>query len=277
MIRPVAMITVILGLVAATWTAQAAPLKPYQQAALEEILAAMDPQSRSMARPQLEQMLSMLGEAEVEMMLAAMAEQAASADGETASGATMEDTADAVASPDDLEFNRAQYEPAIRNAWAANRKFDDFVDATLAAHCPAAGTYAVWGQAWRYEVMALAPNWTRASNSADLDVQILGASYAPQDGRYRFDFSGVRSDFDPTAVAQAIEAACGEYRRIGDEFMATARAGMRGDDLPGGFELEQRSNAAAAAVLANLEQLLGAQAPGADGALFQALLNGERL
>jgi len=33
------------------------------------------------------------------------------------------------------------------------------------------------------EVMPPSPTWPTASNSADLDIQVFGSSYAPQNGR----------------------------------------------------------------------------------------------
>lgn len=264
---------VILILLPVAVILHAAELKPYQQDALERILDTMDAQTRAYARPQLEEMLAGMGEPEVQMVLTAMLQQAPDnppEDEETGA-------ADESASPEDLEYNRAQYEPALRDAWEASREFDTFVDAQLAKLCPAGNEFAVYGAGWRYEVAPMQPNWVRASDNADLDVEVLGSSYAPQDGRYRFDFSGVRNDFDKGAVVRAIQASCDEYRGIGAEFMAKAGAGMSGDMLPDGDELENAANARAFPLMSALGDTLQRLGPTGNAPILNALINGERL
>lgn len=251
--------------------AWAADLKPFQKAALERVLAALDPAVREMARPQLEQTFAAMNEDQIKLMLASMANN------ESDQEAPAEEEAPPQASAEDLAYNRAQYEPAIRKAWTAQKAFDDYVDARLAAECPKEGTYAVWGQAWRYEVMPLGANWQRASQNVDQEVQIIGASYAPQDGRYRFDFSDVRTDFDRSTVAAAITAACSEYKDVGQKFMAAARAGMSGDMLPNGNALENNANGKVSAISQKLTTVLQSQAPSGNGAIYHALMNGKRI
>src|SRR5690606_21099711 len=108
-----------------------------------------------------------------------------------------------------------------------------------------------------------------------LDVEIIGGSYAPQDGRYDFDFSAVRLDFDESAVERGIAAACSEYTQIGNAFMAAARRDADGDEVPpNGDKIQQDANAKASAVRSRLEALLQNEAPGGNHALFTALLNG---
>lgn len=251
-----------------------ANLKPFQQDALDKILATMDPQVRQMMRPQLEQTLSVLNESQVEMMLASMT--ADQTDTGAAEEEYVEDEAP-VASEEDLEFNRQQYEPVIRKSWQAQKQFDDFVDAELANTCPPAGKFAVFGSGWRNEIYPPSLTWTRASNGADLNVQIIGSSYAPQDGRYRFDFSEVRYSFDQTSVRQAIVSFCKNYEATGEAFMREAKSGMEDDFLPGGYELEQKYNGMMSKYVQQLESVLQAQAPEANNAIFMALLNGERI
>ncbi|MCG2583644.1 hypothetical protein [Massilia sp. TS11] len=55
-------------------SAQAASLTPYQQAALNKMLAQVPAEQRAMVRPQLEAMVSRLGKAEIDMMMAKMNE-----------------------------------------------------------------------------------------------------------------------------------------------------------------------------------------------------------
>lgn len=253
-----------------TGEAIAQTLQPFQQRVLDRMLETVEPEMRPILRAQLAPTLAALNEQQVTMMLEAMA----------ADGAPTEDILDALseaaASAEDLAHNRAQFEPMIRRAWAAGRAFDELVAAKLEELCPADGQFAVFGSAWRYEVYPLSPTWPKASNSADLDVEIIGASYAPQDGRYDFDFSAVRLDFDEAAVERGIAGACAEYAAIGSAFMAAARADSGEDDVPpNGERIARDANAQAGAVRSRLETLLTAQAPSGNNAIFTALLNGK--
>lgn len=270
-------ISVLLcGALAWASSAAASALEPYQQEALDAILANVEPEMHSMIRAQFEPMLAGMNPAQVEMLMAGMAE-AESADAAVEEGTFDEEMSPAEATPEDLAWNRAQYEPVIRALWEAQKAFDDFVATGIEEGCGAPGSYAVWGQAWRYELWPLDPNWPKASNSPDLDVEIIGGSYAAQDGRYRYDFSQVRTSFDRQAVGAAVASACAEYAALGQGFVADARARVVNDTLPGGDELEGTANNQAGVIRMRLEDVLQAEAPAANGALFQALLNGERV
>jgi hypothetical protein len=263
----------VIALLAVPAALTAAELKPYQQAALADILATMDAETREFARPQLEQMLAQMGEAEVEMMLTAMLQQAPDNPPEEDEAADLPEPA----APEDLAFNREQYEPALRDAWRASKEFDSFVDATLAAKCPGGDAFAVFGSGWRYEVAPMQPTWTRASNSADTEVQVIGSSYAPQDGRYRFDFSGARNDFDRSAVEGAIVDACKAYREIGAGFLAAARAHTEDELVSEGYELEQAANGEAFALMEELGKKLQALGPAGNAPILTALMSGTRV
>jgi hypothetical protein len=249
-------------------------LQPFQQEALDKILASMDPALRPMMRAQLAPTLAMLNEQQVSMMLDGLAADSARAE----TSGDEPGFADTAASAEDIAYNRAQFEPVIRTLWQAGKTFDDFVAARLLELCPRDGQFAVFGSGWRYEVYPLAPTWPKVSSNVDLEVDIIGASYAPQDGRYDFDFSAVRRSFDEAAVKRGIAAACTEYAQIGDAFMSAARADAGGRDLPpNGNRLEQEANANAGIVRARLESLLQAEAPSGNNALHLALLNGRRV
>ncbi len=264
-------IFLVLCLAVAGADISANELKPFQAEALERVLASSDPESRELMRAQMAPLLSMMDEAQVRQFMASYEATGEDLEGDGESG----DDTPRVAGPGDLEHNQAQWEPVVRSSWTAQKSFDDHVDVQMAVAC-AGGPYAVFGSGWRYELYPLSPNWPRASNSADLDVQIIGGSYAPSDGRYDFDFSEVKTDFDRAAVDRAIEEACGAYRGIGERFLATARPKVVNDDLPGGMDLEGAANAEAAPVRARLEEALKTLAPAGNGALFTALLNGKR-
>jgi hypothetical protein len=266
--RSVLVVYLLLALVPAL----ASNLQPFQQQALDKILATMDPQVRNMMRPQLEQTLSVLDAAQIEMMLAGMEAELTSSD-----DATQDDVVESVASAEDLAFNRAQYEPALRKAWAAQKAFDELADATLADACPKHGTYSVFGSAWRFEVLPLNPAWPRASADANMDIEILGASYAPQDGRYRFDFSSARDSFDKATLERTLRNACAAYAKVGDEFMRAAKSKISDQDLGEGPLLETNANAKAERIRSELEEQLKQIAPDSKNVILLAMLNGERV
>jgi hypothetical protein len=255
------------------YQASAQGLAPHQQQALDTMLATADPDTRALLQSQLAPTLALMDEFQVAAMLDAyMVEQ-------TADTETSIDDQDAAAmgSPEDIAYNRAQYEPAIRSAWQAQKSFDDFVTAALHEHCTAAEAYAVWGQAWRYELYPLDPNWPRASESADLDVEIIGSAYAPSDGRYRFDFSALPDTFDQLAVDAAIATACREYNQIGTEFVRDARSRIVNARLPDGETLMASANGHLEPVRRALEDALRHHAPAGTGALYQALISAQRI
>lgn len=263
--------------------AAAADLKPYQKDALDKIMEEIDPSARDMVRPQMEKTLSTLSEDQVRMMLQAM--QGRDADNESADTASADqddtddasDDEDATASPEDLAYNRAQYEPVIRQLWQAQKDFDDFVDAAMATDCPANGTYAVFGSGWRNEVSPLGPEWNRASPDIERDLQIIGGSYAPQDGRYKFDFSKVRMSFDKAKVAAAIKSDCDAYRTIGEAFMAKAKPLAAEEKLDAIQTLVNEAGQKREPIAEDLQAALRAQSPSQDGALYTALLNGQKI
>jgi hypothetical protein len=266
----------LCGALALAASVAASALEPYQKEALDTILANFEPEARPVVRAQFEPMLAGMNPAQVKMLMEGMAEAelgATAVEGEMPD----EEMSPAEASPEDLAWNRAQYEPVIRSLWAAQKAFDDFVVAGIAAGCGAQGSYAVWGHAWRYELWPLDPYWPRASDSPELDVGIIGGSYAARDGRYRYDFSQVRTSFDRQTVGAAVESACAQYAALGQKFVADARVRIVNDTLPGGSELEEAANSQAGVIRKRLEDVLQAEAPAANGALYQALLNGERI
>lgn len=251
----------------------AAELRPDQQEAVEKMLAQMEPSMREPFRTQIEQSVAMLTKEQVAALVASMESDGA---GE-AEAETYEEEEAPVLSPEDYAYNRKQFEPAIRKSWAAQKAFDDHVDAELAAKCPGRDQYAVFGSAVRYEVRQLAPNWPRASVSADTDVTVLAASYAPQDGRYDFDFSDVRTRYDAAAVDRAIAKACGDWTKLAAEFHAKASAQFKADDLDGAYKTEQQYGPKVTPIETELDAALNREAPAANNAVFMALMNGTRV
>lgn len=244
-------------------------LRPDQQAALDKIMATVDPSMREMVRPQIEQSIRYLNPEQVAMFVAAAA----------ASGSRQQESApepeEREATPEDLAYNRAQYEPAMRKHWQARKAFDDFVDAELEAKCPNRDKYAVYREAERYEMMPLSPQWQRASNNADLDVQVVGSAYAPKDGRYDFDFSKVKMTFNKDAVAKAIAKACADWTKEAAAFKQQAGALMSSDQSEAAFQLEQSAGAKVQPIADALTKALEAESPAGNynSAMTSALQN----
>ncbi len=247
--------------------AAAADLRPDQKAAVEKLLAGMEPSMREPFRAQIEQSVAMLNKEQVAALVASM--------GESAPAESEEEPA-AAASPEDLAYNRAQFEPAVRANWKAQKEFDTFVDGEMAAKCPDRHAYAVVDGPARYELRALSPNWPRASQNVETDVMVIAGSYAPQDGRYDFDFSEVRTAFDKGAVTAAVAKACAGWTREAAAFQAKVRGMVDAGNDQGAFDYERASYAKVDAIEAPLNAVLGEQAPSANYALFNALMNGRR-
>lgn len=254
---------------AAAFSASAAELRPDQKDLVEKMLAQMEPSMREPFREQFEQSVAMLSEEQVKAVMAGMEEDAGSGD-----EAYYEEPEAPVLSPEDYAYNRKQFEPVIRKSWAAQKAFDEHVEGALTKQCPGRDEYAVFGAAVRYEVRELAPSWPRASVSADTDVTVLAGSYAPQDGRYDFDFSEVRTSYNAAAVDKAIEKACADWTKVASEFYARASAQFKADDLDGAYRTEQEYGPKVTPIESALETVLNREAPAANNAIFTALMNG---
>lgn len=248
----------------------AGELRPDQKAAAERILAEMEPAMREAMRPQVEQSVAMLNEAQIAALMAEMQASGDDAD------AAYEEEPESEASPEDLAYNRAQYEPVFRKNWQAQREFDALVDAELAAECAGGERYAVFGSAYRYELRAPQPSWARAAESLDLALAITTDSYAPKDGRYDFDFSKVRMSFDRQAVSTAIAENCAAWANEAAAFQKKARALADAGDFAGADNLQRSGYATTEKLEKAIEDVLNAQTPG-DSAFVMAMLNGKKL
>lgn len=255
--------------------AAAANLRPDQEAAIEQLLAAVEPESRELARPMIEQTISSLTPEQVAMVVAGAARNAAAAQAQKAAPPPPKRVATAA----DLEYNRAQYEPALRKHWEAKRAFDQFVEAEIEAKCPNRDTYAVYREVERYELMPLSPNWQRAAWTAEAEVDVMGKTYAPDDGRYDFDFSKVRMTFDKTKVSNAIANACAEWTEAAKAFKAKAQQLMLSGQSNAALALERTTNAKVSAIDEKLTAILEAEGPAGkfNEAMYDALRNPKRV
>lgn len=250
------------------------PLRKDQEELLAMMMDQIDPAMRDQVRPQMRASVAAMNEQQVAMVKQGMVEQKAA---QNEAPEPEPDEEPKTASPQDLAYNKAQYEPVIRANWAAQKAFDDHVDAAIEKQCPTRDSVSVYGAGFSYEIYPLPVNWIRGSDSADNAVAVLGASYAPQDGRYKFDFSDVRTSHDKAKVDAAIATACAEYKRVGAEWKAAAQAKVDADDHDGAYKLQGSGFGKLEKVAAPLNEVLAAEAPNGNYALYTALQNGERI
>ena len=264
-------------LVALSFTAcaSAAELRPDQEAAIEKILATVEPSAREMARPMIEESIAALPPEQVAMMVAGAAKNSASTQVNQATPLKPK----RVATPEDLAYNRAQYEPALLKHWEAKRAFDKFVDAELVARCPNRDTYAVYREVERYELMALSPQWQRATDYSNAEVDSYGKTYPPKGGRYDFDFSKVRMTFDKAAVSNAISKACADWTTQAAAFKEKAQALMNSGQSQAAHNLERSASSKVSAINESLQAALIAQSPAGEynEAMFEALRKPNRV
>jgi hypothetical protein len=265
--------TLAAALLLAMPFAAAADLRPDQKAAVDKILATMEPSMRQMVRPQMEQSISMMTPEQVAMFVASATA------GQERQQEAVEEESSSEASPEDLAYNRAQIEPVLRKHWKAKKEFDEFVDAELAAKCPNPDKYAVYREVERYELMPVGANWHRAHDHMETEVQIIAGTYPPQDGRYDFDFSKVRMTFDKSAVSSAIEKACADWTKEAIAFKEKASKLMYAGDSDAAFKLERAAGSKVSAINSGLEAALNEQAPSANynAAMMEALQNPKRV
>jgi hypothetical protein len=270
---PLAIIVVTCVLLSPTGHAETPKLRPDQQRAVELSLRGMDPSMVPFMRETMAKNLAPYGEAQIAALIAGLESMEA-----PTSGHGTEDAPEtAELSPEDFAFNRAQYEPVIRKGHDAQKKFDAFVTARLETKCPKRDTVARWGSAWRYELIALKEGWSTASWNADSDVTVLGSTYAPQDGRYKFDFSKVRYTFDEKVAGAAIDKACADYAAKGKEFLAKLDPMVAREDWEGAHRLEQGAMTWIDPIRARMEDTLNKQSPNVNIAVMDALQNGKRV
>jgi hypothetical protein len=259
----------LLAAVAAVAFAAAAhaqtQLRPDQEEVLELMMRGMEPSMKRALREQMIATVAPLTEEQTALMLPGLREGAAD---------IVEDDSAPVLSDEDFEYNRAQYEPAIRMSWQAQHEFDVHVNERIASSCPNFRDYNVVQGAALYDLMELQPNWPRASDNVETDVAVMGGSYAPQDGRYDFDFSEIRTTYDEAAVDRAIDKACADWIREGAIFKADVQALVDAEKWDEAYEYEMGSDGKVDPITRALEEVLQREAPSANYAVFNALLNG---
>lgn len=254
-------------------TAGAAKLRPDQERAIEAMLKDVEPAMRPMARQQLAMSFANFSEAQIAMMMSKMAENKAA----EAKAPKPVVEVERESTPEDIAFMRAQFEPVMRKHHAAQVEFDKLVNAKVAAYCPASGVYARYGSGWRYEVGQFMMDSALGANNIEARVTIAGEAYMPKDGRYKFDFSKVRTTFDKAAVETAIKTACGKVHATGKAFLAKVDPLIAANNWDGAFKAEGAANAALEPIRAELQAAYDKIGPGDISAIQLAMMNGVKV
>jgi hypothetical protein len=254
--------------------AQTPKLRPDQERAIEAALKDVEPAMRPMAREQLAKSFGMFSEAQIAMMMAKMEENRKA---EAAKPTKVKEEPKRQATPEDLAFNRAQYEPVIRKHHAAQKRFDELANAKLEAYCPGRDEFARFGSGWRYEQGEFMQPSALATWNVETNVQVAGQAYAPQDGRYKFDLSKVRMTFDEKEVDTAIKQACDQVRARGKEFLAKVDPLLAKKDWDGAFMAEGSAQAKLGPIRAELKAKFEKISPGDFSAIQLAMMNGARM
>lgn len=250
-------------------------LRPDQLRAIELVLKTVDPALQPIARQQLEASLAPMSEVQITMMIAQM--QANAADIKASPEPAPAPETDTVATPEDIAFMKAQYEPLMRKHHAAQVAFDKLVNTKIAALCPASGVYARFGAGWRHEPGQFMVESALGANNVDARVAVFGDVYIPKDGRYAFDLSKVRTTFDRQAVENAIEAACGKVHAVGKAFLAEVDPLIAKEDWNGAHAAESAANHALEPIRAELQAAYDRIGPGDIGVFQFAMMNGVRV
>jgi hypothetical protein len=248
-------------------------LRPDQKQALELALADVEPSMRPIARERLAVTFGQFSEPQIAMMVAKMKSNAVTAANTPPPVAEVE----TVATPADLAFNKAQFEPVIRKHHAAQTRFDMFANARIARYCPSRGHYARFGSGWRYEQGNFVQPSALATWNVETNVTVAAEAYAPQDGRYTFDFSKVRMTFDEAQVDAAIKSVCDKVHAAGRDFLAKVDPAIARQDWDGAFKLEGWAHGRLEPIRADLQAAYDKFSPGDFSEIQLALMNGKKI
>lgn len=269
-----AMLACAVFLAPSSSDAQTPKLRPDQERLIEAALKDVEPDMRPMAREQLAKSVAHFSEAQVAMMMSKME---ANRKAEAAKPVPVKEEPRREATPEDLAFNKAQYEPVIRKHHAVQKEFDAFANAKMAAYCPGRDTYARFGSGWRYEQGQFMMDSALATWNVDSNVTIATEALAPKDGRYKFDFSKVRMSFDKAAVDAAIKASCDKVHVAGKAFLAKVDPLIAKKDWDGAFKAEGSAQAQLEPIRTELKASFAKLSPGDFSAIQMAMTNGTRV
>jgi hypothetical protein len=246
--------------------AASAQLRPDQKLLVEHLLSGMEPAMREGFRADFEKMAGAMNEKEVAAILTA------SGIDPNAPPPPQEESTDAVASREISAYHRSQYEPVYRASWAAQKAFDDLVTAELEARCADRHRYAIVMGPERYELPELA-HTSLATWNVENDLKVL-TGVAPQDGRYDFDFSKVRTRFDSAQVTAIVAEACAAWMELAADFHRQAQPFEQADNGQAIDQLLRTATGKLQPVVQRFEAGLKSAGPSNNEAFFLALGNG---
>lgn len=200
-----------------------------------------------------------------------------SGEAQTANAMSMTSTVAASETADDAAFMQAQYEPVIRQHHAAQKAFDAFFNAKVDAYCPSRDQYARYGAGWRYEQGQFGTPSALASWNVETDIVVTHDAYAPQEGRYRFDFSKVRMAFDETKVEAEIKIACERLHAAGRDFLAKVDPVIAQKDWDTAYKLEHWAQGRRDMIHRQLQAVVSELSPGDFTEIQLALMNGAKV
>ena len=247
-------------------------LRPDQQRAIELALNDVEPAMRPMARTQLAATFGQFSEAQIAMMVSQMKANASAPPKPTPVAAS-----ETVATPQDLAYNRAQFEPVIRKHHAVQTKFDLFANAKLATYCPSRDQYARFGAGWRYEQGQYVMPSALASWNVETDIEVAAEAYAPHDGRYTFDFAKVRMTFDEKAVDAAIKTACDKVHAAGRDFLAKVDPAIAAKDWDNAYKLELWAQGRLEPIRSEMADAFSKLSPGDFTEIQLAMMDGRKV
>ncbi len=157
------------------------------------MLKDVEPAMRPMARAQLATTFANFSEPQIAMMVAKMNENKAAEAKKPVPVVEVE----TVATPADLAYNKAQFEPVIRKHHAVQIELRRVREREGSRPTARSGVqYARFGSglALRSQGQFMMDS-ALATWNVETNVTVAGEAYAPHDGRYTFDFSKVRMTY----------------------------------------------------------------------------------
>ena len=253
---------------------QTPKLRPDQERAIETALKDVEPSMRPMAREQLAKTFAPFSEQQIAMMTAKMESNKKA---EAAKPAPVKEEPKRPPTPEEMAYNRAQFEPVIRKHHAVQKRFDEFANAKMTAYCPGRDDYARFGSGWRYEQGEFMQPSALATWSVDSNVETAAQAFAQEGGRFAYDFSKLRMAFDEKAVDAAIKQACDQVKARGSEFLAKVDPLLAKKDWDAAFLAEGAAQAKLEPIRAELKAKFDKLSPGDFSAIQMAMMNATRV
>jgi hypothetical protein len=254
--------------------AQTPKLRPDQERAIEAALKDVEPSMRPMAREQLAKTFAPFSEQQIAMMMAKMESNRRA---EAAKPAPVKEEPKRPPTPEEMAYNRAQFERVIRKHHAVQKRFDEFANAKMTAYCPGRDDYARFGSGWRYEQGEFMQPSSLATWNVDSNVEIAAQALAQEGGRYVYDFSKVRMTFDEKAVGAAIKQACDQVKAKGKGFLAKVDPLLAKKDWDAAFLAEGVAQTRLEPIRTELKSKFDKLSPGDFSEIQMAMMNAKRV